>query len=261
MLPRRHGKLWTYEETLAVFALYMQMHTRDLSKEEDPDIIALASALERTPGSIAMKLQNVLAKDPNATRESYGNAAAMIAQMWQDFAVRGDEFVRETIAAYNRAMSGEMFGMPAMTVEYESRKGREALALTPKRLDQAYFRKSLLHLYDYRCCVTGLGLEQLLVASHIKPWAAAEPHSERVNAENGLLLNSLHDAAFDRGLITLDESYRLVMSKRIGNLVKSDGSEALRWLWSTRGRTIRLPKSHRPRIEFIKYHQDVVFLG
>ena len=118
-----------------------------------------------------------------------------------------------------------------------------------------------MSLYEGRCCVTGLGVEQLLVASHIKPWAVADPITERVNVENGLLLNSLHDAAFDRGLITIDRDYRLVMSHKLETLVNKDDNEGLRWLWGTRGRRIRLPETHRPSMDFITYHNDVVFLG
>lgn len=101
----------------------------------------------------------------------------------------------------------------------------------------------------------------LLVASHIKPRRDANPLTERVNIENGLLLNSLHDKAFDKGLITLDTAFRIVVSKRLEYLARTDNTEALGWLMSTRGRMIKLPNAHRPSIEFITYHQDVVFMG
>jgi putative restriction endonuclease len=56
-------------------------------------------------------------------------------------------------------------------------------------------------------------VRELLVASHILPWGLHE--KERLNVRNGLCLSRLHDAAFDRGLITFDDDLRLVISKRL----------------------------------------------
>lgn len=140
-------------------------------------------------------------------------------------------------------------------------EGKDIEAAVTARLNQDHFRNLPIDLYDGRCCVTGLGVRQLLVASHIKPWRDADPLTERVNVENGLLLNSIHDAAFDKGLIALDDDYRIVMSRELEKKALSDESEALKLLWSTRGRRIRLPERHKPSRNFIEYHQDVVFLG
>ncbi len=55
-------------------------------------------------------------------------------------------------------------------------------------------------------------MRSLLVASHIIPWSRNEEH--RLDPLNGIALNSLHDKAFDAGLITFDENFRLeVISK------------------------------------------------
>ena len=47
------------------------------------------------------------------------------------------------------------------------------------------------------------------VGSHIKPWA--EDKSNRLNPHNGICLNSIHDRAFDRGLITIDKGYKIII--------------------------------------------------
>jgi len=61
--------------------------------------------------------------------------------------------------------------------------------------------------------LTGVDGPELVVASHIVDWAAAPAH--RVDPANGLCLNRLHDAAFDKKLITFDEDFRLLMGLRI----------------------------------------------
>ena len=57
--------------------------------------------------------------------------------------------------------------------------------------------------YNEQCCITGLAIPQLLIASHIVPWR--HDTANRTNPQNGLLLSSLHDRAFDAGLLTIND--------------------------------------------------------
>ena len=96
----------------------------------------------------------------------------------------------------------------------------------------------------------------LLTASHIKPWAAATS-SERLMSSNSRLLNALHDRTFDRGLITLDDRYRVVVSSRVPHTPTND-----QWLYAFNGKKIALPggdESTWPSLDFIHYHNDCVF--
>jgi putative restriction endonuclease len=124
------------------------------------------------------------------------------------------------------------------------------------RVNQQYFRNTLLENYEHQCCVTGLRVDQPLVASHIKPWSDADPASERLAADNGLLLNAFHDRAFDKGLMTIDDKYHIIVSRKVK---KDDVTK--RWLFDFEGQTIQMPRRCRSRREFIEYHNDVVFQG
>lgn len=75
-------------------------------------------------------------------------------------------------------------------------------AIVQARVGQGQFRKSLVALWSGRCCATGLDILDLLVASHIHPWAASS-NKEKLDPFNGLLLSPAFDAAFDKGLISL----------------------------------------------------------
>lgn len=55
-----------------------------------------------------------------------------------------------------------------------------------------------------------MGNKELLIASHIIPWGKDEKN--RLNPMNGLLLNALHDKAFENGLITIAEDYTIKIS-------------------------------------------------
>jgi len=39
-----------------------------------------------------------------------------------------------------------------------------------------------------------------------------------VSPRNGLCLNALHDRAFDKGLITVDDSFRVVVAQEIARM-------------------------------------------
>jgi predicted restriction endonuclease len=71
------------------------------------------------------------------------------------------------------------------------------------RTAQSFFRKIVLAAYGSRCCITGNPIEDLLVASHIMPWAKFP--AQRLNPRNGLCLSAHFDRAFDRGLVSFDE--------------------------------------------------------
>ena len=89
----------------------------------------------------------------------------------------------------------------------------ETSANVKLRRGQEYFRDAVLNNFGGRCGVTGLAVRELLIASHILPWGTHP--DERLNVRNGLSLSRLHDAAFDRGLITFDDNFRLLLSPRL----------------------------------------------
>ena len=131
--------------------------------------------------------------------------------------------------------------------------------MTKTRVGQYFFRMAVLTSYRNRCCITGMEKPELLVASHIKPWKDSDEKTERTNPSNGLCLNSLHDKAFDRGFITIDNRYRIVMSSKLKD-VRMD-AETRDWFWSYEGKEIILPEKFLPDKDFIQYHNDVVFKG
>lgn len=81
----------------------------------------------------------------------------------------------------------------------------EAERMVVQRVGQDIFREGLLDYWDCRCAMSGLAVQELLCASHIKPWARCETDAERLNVFNGLLLAPHLDALFDKGFITVED--------------------------------------------------------
>ena len=98
-------------------------------------------------------------------------------------------------------------------------KGKERDAIIKARVNQGVFRDRLLEVYCDKCCMTGIDDKRLLVASHIKPWSVSSD-KEKLKVENGLLLNALHDHAFDRGLITISSEGEVEVSSEVSGSVR-----------------------------------------
>lgn len=117
----------------------------------------------------------------------------------------------------------------------------------------------MLSAYETTCCVTGLSDSRLLIASHIKPWGKCTEGNEKTTPENGLCLNTLHDKAFDRGLITIDTAHRVVLSPSLKSVLT--GKVFSEYFGKYDGAVIRLPKHHLPSKTFLEYHNNCVFKG
>ena len=90
----------------------------------------------------------------------------------------------------------------------------EREALIKARVGQGAFRSSLIARWK-GCAVTGCTATEMLVASHIKPWSRCESPSERLGASNGLLLTPNLDKAFDRGFISFDDKFQMLITPKL----------------------------------------------
>lgn len=88
------------------------------------------------------------------------------------------------------------------------------------RHGQGEFRDRLRKEAD-KCWMSGITDLSLLIASHIKPWSHCNSSiPDRGDVNNGLLLSALWDAAFDGGLITFDESWRVIPSDELSKAAR-----------------------------------------
>lgn len=240
------GKAWSRDELLVAFNLYCRTPFGRLHRG-NPDIITLASALGRTPGSVSMKLCNFASLDPvhqerNITglrNASSGDRAIFEAfeADWESLAVESEAAMRRIDARLPEIETEEL------AAELAARTGdTEVVRSIRARRLQSLFRATVLAGYDFTCAISGINVPALVQASHIIPWAASE--DRRIDPRNGLALSTLHDRAFDRGLITLDEDMRVVVS---GRLRVGKPTEIHRVsLLTIEGKKLRLPTRYAP---------------
>lgn len=99
------------------------------------------------------------------------------------------------------AISANSLADDLLNIESENIDPTTKLALTNARIGQGKFRQDVLKSWDNKCAVTGSTIQQVIRASHIKPWRNSDNH-ERLNHHNGIPLTANLDALFDAGLIS-----------------------------------------------------------
>lgn len=141
-----------------------------------------------------------------------------------------------------------------------TKEGEDKISLTKQRKGQDYFRRMILANYGGRCALTGIDIPQLLLASHIIPWADKSHKKDRLNPCNGICLSALYDKAFDQGLITISpDDYRVVLSSVLRENETKEYFD--KHFGIIVGKKLMMPSEYQPNREFLAYHRDKVFVG
>lgn len=134
----------------------------------------------------------------------------------------------------------------------------EKLVEQKVRLLQHRFARGVLENCGYGCVFCGFSPKSLptrnglLRASHIKPWAAAEP-KERIDIRNGLAACPTHDAAFDKGFLYVNGGLKIHKSRDLLESIEKDQTVDL-YFGSSLKPTILLPSGI-----YLSYHRQNIF--
>jgi len=119
------------------------------------------------------------------------------------------------------------------------------------------FKKLIPKVYDSTCCFTGMRLEStygynFIDACHIVPFS--QTHDDKIN--NGIALCPNLHRAFDRGLVSIDNEYRILISSQI-----TENTDHPYSLAKLKGTKIRLPfgSRHYPSQENLDIHRNKIF--
>lgn len=259
-LNSKYGVEWHSDELILALYYYCQIPFAK-TKANNQQVIKLASILGRSPSSVARKLGNFGAFDPVLAKKGITGLthySKIDKSVWNEFSGNWDSLVKESQRVLNK------FGVTINEREpiwydfdtMQIPKGAtERQTLGAQRIYQDFFRRAVLASYDYKCCVCSIDLPVLLNASHIIPWSIDKQN--RVNPENGLCLCVLHDRAFDRGILTVDEGMNIIISRGV---CKSRNEFVHRTIINFAAKTIRVPHRFFPRPEFLLWHFRNVFI-
>lgn len=238
---------WTENQIKQAIELYLvtpfgRIHSRN------PDIVQLANAINRTPSAVALKLSNLASIDETLDRKGMSNYSKLDKAVWDQFF---HELKYETPVIVQQNSLHSWAAENPQDEYIPDVRGENILRLANARRGQDFFRRMVLSSYDYKCAITGISHSDLLVAGHIKTWAADE--GNRMNPRNGLCLNHLHDKAFEVGLIAIDHDNSVLYSHKL----ESETRVKMEKL-NDRG-VFMPPHRFKPDPSFLEFHREKVF--
>lgn len=147
-------------------------------------------------------------------------------------------------------------GVAEQQAPYEFEQDRTQM-LTLRTVRDRIFRTVVLKAYDRCCAFTGFqfingGGRAEVEAAHIKSVGAKGPDV----VQNGLALSGTVHWMFDRGLLTLSDDRRILMSNQINDV------DGVRKILLPDGHA-RFPErpEHHPDPKFLKWHREMCFKG
>lgn len=234
---------WSRDELISAFNLYCKIPVDEININ-NAKIIDFSNLLGKTPKEIVKRFLNfskIESKDIKGVGEEEKATWTYFNKDWEKLVHESEERI---IDFENKLKNITDFP-----------KGKERESIVKSRINQTFFRNAVLTSYEYKCCITGLPLMDLLNASHIVPWSV--DINNRLNPHNGLCLNALHDRAFDRGLITVRSDYTIDISSKINNFL--DYKSVKDYFLCFKNKQIILPKRFVPEKSFLEFHNKNIF--
>jgi len=254
---QKAGKHWSQQELILAFNLYCRLPFGQYHRHNER-VIELAHILGRSPSAVALKLCNFVRFDPHHKRRGVSgmrHGSSLDQKVWNEFNQNWEELAYESQIAIAQLKGVKPCDLVKSEDQVPEAKEREAVIRV--RLTQKLFREMILSSYRTRCAVCSLPEESLLIAGHIIPWSVKP--SLRMNPRNGICMCALHDKAFDRGLITLADDYKVIVSETIRRLYSEASIQ--RGFHPYEGSKIQLPDRFVPDKRFMQFHRDKIFLG
>lgn len=253
---KQEQRLWTRDELILAINLYCKLPFGRLHKQNS-EVINLSGIINRTPSSVAYKLVNFASLDPSLKAKGIKgatNVSKLDNEIWNEFYNNWDILPYESeklLAKFKHVTIEQLNHIPEEELPKEG-KAREQVVKV--RVNQSFFRSSILASYNNTCCITGINQPELLIAGHIRPWALDEKN--RLNPRNGIAINALHDKAFECGYLTIMPDYTIKISS---TLLQQKSQYVIDYFKKYENQKINLPSRFLPDQSFLKYHNTERF--
>ena len=248
---------WSREELIVAFNLYCKTPFTKINSV-NKGVIELSIIIGRSVNAVAIKLANFARLDPalqsrNIVGMRHGSKGEEI--IWAEFNNNWDKlsFESEKLLAQFKGISIEK-SADIETIDIPA-EGKERETIIKARVNQSFFRRTVLSSYDNKCCITGIEIPDLLIACHIIPWKDNE--KLRLNPQNGICINRLHDKAFDAGYMTIDNNYKVKLSPIFKKLESKNWVQ--KFFLPYENKEIFLPQRFYPDKACLEYHYNTIF--
>ncbi|MFA6897519.1 MAG: HNH endonuclease [Patescibacteria group bacterium] len=254
---KKEDQRWTREQTIVAFNLYCKIPFNRVSSSH-PEIVKIAKIIGRSPNSVKMKIGNFGSFDPELKKRGIVgliNASKLDEEVWIEFNKNWEDLVFESEKILTSFEGVDILKKESINEDnFRFAEGVEKERLVKTRVNQSFFRQTVLSANNFTCCITGIDMPELLIASHIMPWSMAAKN--RLNPRNGLCLNALHDKAFDKGLMTVTTDFKIKISSKI---LAKPSAPIEKWIAGFEGKSITIPERFVPTTEILEYHNRNIF--
>lgn len=245
------NKLWTREELILAIKLYCELPFGKMHKG-NPEVKKLSKLIGRTPSAITYKLVNFASFDQSLKGRGIsgmGHTSKLDEEIWDEFYDNWEELAYVSAKLYSEWENKPLEKLYEIEENVLPKEGKDREQIVKTRVNQTFFRKTVLASYDFKCCITEINNPNLLIAGHIIPWS--EDTKNRLNPRNGLCLNPLHDKAFENGLITISSDYKI----KISRVLKENAHDAIEsYFLKFENHEINLPSRFLPDKQFLEKH-------
>ena len=244
---------WTREETIVAFNVYCKIPFKSSSKY-NPTIIKYAKILGRSPSALNMKVGNIGRLDPDLKEKGItglGHGSKIEIDVWNEFYGNPDLLAFESERIIAKLTNQSIENSTSIRTD-DLPSGTEREVIVKQRVNQSFFRNAVLSAYNFRCCISGVLLADLLEACHIVDWS--EDVHNRTNPKNGLCMNPFFHKAYDKLLLGISPDLQVIVSEDL--LLASTEDSFTNYLKHINGRTIILPDKFFPKKEFLEIHYN-----
>jgi putative restriction endonuclease len=248
---------WTREQTVVALNLYCKIPFNRVSSNH-PEIVKIAPLIGRSPNSVKMKIGNFGSFDEELKKRGIvglSNASKLDKEVWDEFNRNWDSLAYESEGLIAKFASKPIEDIAEIDVT-DFPVGTERLRLIKQRVNQNFFRATVLSSYNIKCCITQLSVPSLLSACHIMPWK--DSIENRLNPHNGLCLNEFHHKAFDQGYITIGLDFKIRVSAYFKDFKKDKAVSD--YILQYENASITLPDKFSPKIDFLVHHNENIFI-
>ena len=155
---------WAREETIIAFNVYCKIPFKSSSKT-NPTIIKYAEIIGRSPSALNMKVGNFGRLDPELKKQGIVglvHGSKLEEEVWNEFNGNWERLAFESeqlIAIFQNKTIEEIKDIDIKNLP----KGEDKDSIVKTRVNQSFFRSTILSSYNSKCSITGLSIPTFLV--------------------------------------------------------------------------------------------------
>ena len=249
---------WTEEQITVVLYEYCRRPFGQFSGTK-PFVIELGKLIHRTPAAIVRKVCNLASFDLRMKArgvDGLGHTSKLDEVIWNRYFGHWDRLAYEAeslIAKFKEKKLEESLEESLSIDLSDLPQGKERKQEVKRRINQDFFRRTVLSSYNYKCCITGINNLDLIQASHIVDWSKDEEN--RTNPQNGLCLNILFHKAYDENLLGISPDYEIFISERFfGERLKDVDQGTIDYIRGFDHQKLILPRRFYPDKDMLASH-------